>query len=134
MLARTLASAWHEATPLRHLLPAHWNSADCFRAGLGTLRHAGGHALGALILCGIARPLIGQVRGTIQAEANVLPAEGTRTFQLVSQILRPTRPSTIATRHPGDPLPLATIAIDSVAVGPGSTSRRMIVNVQYLQN
>jgi hypothetical protein len=70
----------------------------------------------------------------MMVEATVLPAEGTQTFQLLRQMLRPTTFSTIATRRPGDPIPLATIAIDTVAIAPGTAPRRLVINVQYLQN
>ena len=119
---------------MRHLVPAHRAPVSRFRTRLDSRRTAGGLALGASLMCGVAQPLTSQVRGTIQAEATVLPAEGTQTFRLLRQMLRPTTSSTIATRRPGDPVPLATIAIDSVGVFPGSTSRRLVINVQYLQN
>ena len=70
----------------------------------------------------------------MMVDATVLPAEGTQTFQLLRQILHSTMPSTIATRQAGDPLPVATIAIDSVVVFPGSPSRRIVVDVEFLQN
>lgn len=64
----------------------------------------------------------------------MLPAEGTRTFQLVSQMLHAARRSTFAARRPDDPMPLASIVIDSDPPQPGSRARRVIVTVQYLRN
>jgi hypothetical protein len=98
------------------------------------IRCAGGLALMTLVLCGTAGSLNAQTTGAIQAEATVLPAEGTRTFQLVSQMLRATRRSTFAARRPDDPMPLASIVIDSDPPRPGARSRRVVVTIQYLRN
>jgi hypothetical protein len=119
---------------MRQLKPAHWAPVSLFRTSPDSPRTARGLAFGASLLCAVAQPLASQVRGTIQVEATVLPAEGTRTFQLVRQMLRPAQPSAIGPRRPGDPMPLATIAIDPVAVSPGSAFRRLVVNIEYLRN
>ncbi|MFI5210863.1 MAG: hypothetical protein ACHQ2E_10500, partial [Gemmatimonadales bacterium] len=97
------------------------------------VRRVGGLVLGAYVCC-LATPLTAQNRSTMTVEATVLPAEGTRTFQLVRQMLNSTRASTIAGRRPGDPLPVATIAIDSMAAVPGFRPCRVVVNIQYLEN
>jgi hypothetical protein len=123
----------------RRARPCQWGEATV--VGLGSspswLNRAGrahGLVLGALMALGRELPLAAQSQASIMVEATVVSAEGTRSFQLVRRMLRTAPPSTIPTNLPGDPAPLATISIDSAAALPGSTSRRIVVNIQYLRN
>ena len=103
-------------------------------ASLPGRRCGGRFLLGALLACGLVPRLAAQRTGNIMAQATVVSAEGTRTFQLVRQRLQSTRPSTIAARGPGDPEPLASVVIDTVARLPGNRPHLVVVTIQYLRN